>query len=458
MSLKYLGEDRGYRQTYEGERKNFSFGFKSGGEEYQFIPASVLNKGFTIKDYSYYLPQVLRSDFDQTVSQYGSSLSLDNLSNVKDYDKFVEDLKKYGYDDKDGIFVSQKFFDDYILGSAKPAEGPWLHRFSSQEAYDSAGGGNVYYRGIQGLGEINGQRVYVLDATGPKNAQGWIQPSTQFETGYEIRNQWYDPGKSWAKPLSAIGGALIGLGTLGLAGIGPLAASTTGAAALGTGITPGALGITGLTPGAAGATGLLAPAGFTLAPTLGATLGAAAGSQIGSANAIGTQVTPGATDALGTGITPGAAGEGLQVPTAPGLSSMGGGTGLLAPVEGGVVSQLGFVPAGATPVLGDPKSFINDPNVLGNTVFSTDYLAAPGAATTGTGIDLKYALLAASALTGQPQQVPQQRPMGQQGGAAGVDYSGLLGLLQTRAGTANVSPLLRPATLLPQYNSLSLLG
>jgi hypothetical protein len=69
-----------------------------------------------------------------------------------------------------------------------------------------------------------------------------------------------------------------------------------------------------------------------------------------------------------TGLLPGTAGEGLQLPQVPALPSMGGGQGLSVPVSGGTVTEAGFTPTGATPVLGDPNSFINDPNVLGQPV------------------------------------------------------------------------------------------
>ena len=56
---------------------------------------------------------------------------------------------------------------------------------------------------------------------------------------------------------------------------------------------------------------------------------------------------------------------GLQLPTMPSLPSMGGAQGLTAAVPGGTVGELGFTPTGASPVLGDPSSFINNPAVTG---------------------------------------------------------------------------------------------
>jgi hypothetical protein len=61
-------------------------------------------------------------------------------------------------------------------------------------------------------------------------------------------------------------------------------------------------------------------------------------------------------------------GLGLRGPTMPSIPGMGGGQGLTVGVPGGTVGAGGFTPTGAVPVLGDPASFINDPNVLGEPV------------------------------------------------------------------------------------------
>lgn len=59
---------------------------------------------------------------------------------------------------------------------------------------------------------------------------------------------------------------------------------------------------------------------------------------------------------------------GLKFNEAPNLKTMGGGQGLVADVPGGVVSSAGFIPSDASPNLGDPNSFINNPDVLGQPV------------------------------------------------------------------------------------------
>jgi len=61
-------------------------------------------------------------------------------------------------------------------------------------------------------------------------------------------------------------------------------------------------------------------------------------------------------------------GEGLLLPSTPGIPIMGGAEGLTVNVPGGSVGATGFTPSNAVPSLGDPGSFINDPEVLGRDV------------------------------------------------------------------------------------------
>jgi len=71
-------------------------------------------------------------------------------------------------------------------------------------------------------------------------------------------------------------------------------------------------------------------------------------------------------------------GLGLTMPESPALKGMGGGQGLTTEVtdpttgETGTLGQLGLTPEGAAPVLGDPESFINDPEVTGSPILAVD--------------------------------------------------------------------------------------
>jgi hypothetical protein len=68
----------------------------------------------------------------------------------------------------------------------------------------------------------------------------------------------------------------------------------------------------------------------------------------------------------------GGSSDGLRFLGSPSLSSMGGGQGFTVPVDGGVVGSLGFTPTGASPILGDPRSFINNASVLGSPVMGME--------------------------------------------------------------------------------------
>ena len=224
------------------------------------------------------------------------------------------------------------------------------------------------------------------------------------------------------------GSALLssGAGTAGTAAAGTGAAST--GAAAGTGLTAGAGGVTGLTAGTASTgigagaigTGLTAPAGFTLAPGVGASL-AAGGAGLGLLDGAqfpvdGLQATASNVPSTAASFGTTTAAEGLAIPTTPGLSAMGGAQGLTVPVAGGTISQLGLVPTGAVPALGPDgffsTSLVNDPNVLGNAVFSTDSLLLPAAASSGMSLSnaLQAGLLANTIFN--PPKLPQQGLLG----------------------------------------------
>jgi len=223
---------------------------------------------------------------------------------------------------------------------------------------------------------------------------------------------------------AAAGAAEAGTAAAGTAGT----AGTAGAGAAGTGLTAGAGGTTGLTlgttstgiGGGAIGTGLTAPAGFTLAPGVGASL-AAGGAGLGLLEGAqfpveGLQATASTVPSTAAPFATTTAAEGLAIPTTPGLSAMGGAQGLTIPVAGGTISELGLIPTGAVPALGTDgffgPSLVNDPNVLGNAVFSTDSLLLPAAASSGMSLGnaLQAGLLANTIFN--PPKLPQQGPLG----------------------------------------------
>lgn len=426
-----------------------SLDFSIGGKQYTFIPQNLIEKGWVDDGKQKYFANLLVGDNFKLLSNEGQYIDLAGVSN---YD---QKFKDYGISTT-GFLLPKKVSFGYQLTQN-------VRSYSPNE---------LSYNGeITGLGFINDKPVYLTapkgNYGGGKVVQSWIQPPGT--TSYTGRSQ--ETGEFWAQnlikgksPLGAFGDFIndivssdlfkIGSLALGAYGLANLAAAP--AAAAGGGLSASAGGITGLTPGAAGITGITAPAGFTLAPSVGAGLVGAAGASevLGTPSyglldtaqfpTEGIKATPATTGGASapfattpayselTTVVP-AGGGAATVPglSVPGLSSMGGGTGLTVPVTGGTVTEMGFVPTGATPSLGDPASFINNPDYLGSPVISEDYLALTGADMPG-GISIKDALDAAR-LGSQllsPQQQIQGGLLGSGGGVsqpAGVDFSPLYG-------------------------------
>lgn len=276
-----------------------------------------------------------------------------------------------------------------------------------------------------------------------------------------------------------IGGAVLGAAGSAIGGKDPLTGAVLGggAAALGGLLSGGAEAAGGvdysLTGGGAnvGGLGFKIPAGeaagLQLAPSVAseglkisaAQLAPSLGASIVPVNiGLGAQdygllggTTPDQLATIGeTGLLPGTGGEGLQLPQVPALPGMGGGQGLVLPVEGGFVGETGFTPIGATPVLGDPGSFINNPDVLGQPVIQD----IPGSSLPNISLtDALRGMNVANQLMGGGQQTatgfPQQQSSFQ---PTGVDYSGILGLLGQRASVPGIQGLLGPAQI--RYPSL----
>ncbi len=178
------------------------------------------------------------------------------------------------------------------------------------------------------------------------------------------------PG-GWTTVAVVAGGTALATGALGggtAAGVG----AAEGAAAA------GAAG-TGLTAGSAGATGLTA--GTTAAGVGGGALGTGLSTTVAGSGLSGVG---GLTGVLGAGEALAGAGLGLTATGAgaPGLTAMGGGTGLLTGAAGGgTLGATGVTAAGSTGVLGELGSLVNNPSVLGQGIIGVD---AAGNAITGT--------------------------------------------------------------------------
>ena len=413
------------------------------GKTFTFIPQNILENGWVKDGKQHFFGNVLLDDNIQQLAEKGE---LVNLAGLEGYEKIAQKngISTTGY----LVPITDKRFTEKITEQNI--------RFYDPEEEKNNGQ-------IQGLRFINEKPVYLTAPKGSFNnyqvTQSWIQPpGTVDYTGQspdtegEFWVNYYIPPKKKGGLLGFVNDIVssdlfkigsLALGAYGLYNLATAPAAAPGAAgAAGTGLTPGAAGVTGLTSGAAGVTGLTVPAGFTLAPGVGATVGGLAGATDG----FGLLDTTDFSRIGETGLIPGSSGEGIQVVTPPGggaatipgleapsLSAMGGAQGITVPIQGGgVVSEMGFVPPGATPSLGDPASFINNPDYLGSPVISEDYLALTGADMPG-GISTKDALDLAR--RGAQLLSPQQQMM-QQGGLLGgggvnqpmgVDFSPLYG-------------------------------
>ena len=383
--------------------------FKIGGQQYVFIPQNIAEKGIISGDKQRYLGNLL---VDDNLKALGTEGVYVDLAGVNNYDT---DFEKKGWSTT-GFLVPAKVASDRKL-------------LTSVRSYDIGKdlGRGMKMGKIQGMSLINDKPVYVTDPMG-KAQSTWIQPpgteAYDGTPGYVGANQGrYTYTES---PFGFIGEIVSGIGQavgsvpflpeiIGFATGQPmLAAALRGAAGGAAGMNPLEAGLRAGLSAAAVSSALPGPtAGVDYSLTAGGADVGGLGFQVPAGEAAGLQLAPdvvseglklsaaqlapglgasivpvnlglGAQDysLLGgttpeqlatigeTGLTPGA-GEGLQLPQVPALPGMGGGQGLSVPVAGGTVTEAGFTPSGATPPLGDPGSFINDPNVLGQPVIET---------------------------------------------------------------------------------------
>jgi hypothetical protein len=430
----------------DGTKADFAFGMNLYGQDFAFVPESVLNKGFISGEKQYYLPAVLDPGFQEKIAPYSKTFSIDNVSEFGGKE-FVKQYEKSGFADTQGYLVPENLVYDLS---------------KKVSFYDVNKGNDGFVFGpITGIGTNEaGVRYYNVAASGRPNPSAFIAPDG------ELQGHWYDPGKKWYETtLGKIGIALIVAGTAGLAaGAAPAAAGGSaaggaaggaaagGTAAAGTGAAAGGIvgtpGVSTIFPVAAP----VAPTVSTIAPiaTAGAGMSAGAASGAGAAAPIST-------------ATPVPAGElaypGVEV--APSFTPAP--DSLQAALPGMGVETA----ASAAPYTAAPGSFqaalpafgvASSPSLAGNLTATSSGISATDA--------LRLANQARGLLgAGQNPIVPQQQGLPQGGGQAqGVDYSGLLSLLQLQAGTPGVSSLTRPAQLRQMYQTtllpdvLSLLG
>ena len=225
--------------------------------------------------------------------------------------------------------------------------------------------------------------------------------------------------------------------------------------------------------------GALAAAGYGLYSLASGAAAAGAAGGAGGAGAAGIVGTPGVSTIYpvatwGGTVTPIAAATAAGATAIP-VSGWGGSVSPIAPI-----SAAEAVPAGSlaypgievgptfTPAPGSFQAALPEFGVQ-TAASAAPFTAVPGSfqaavpsllgeESAGLGLNVTDALKQANNLLGgQPQQQPQQTAMPQPMGGMqrqGVDYSGLLNLLSIQANRPQVSSLLAPAQLMPQYSLL----
>ena len=412
---------------YDLPYKATNLSLNINGQNYTFHPKNVLEKGFVADGKQFYNASVLKN-LDQIYEQ-GQAV---NLKDVGWYDEF---LKKNDLS-TEGILLPAGELNFMVGGGGG---------YKVQKIGNPTSDGRVLLNEITGIGKVGDQYVYTTDVTkvDATDASGYYDQSGMGQA-------------QWTKEK----GGLLGSVSRAVAKV-PFLPEIAGLATSATGAGPYVYAtLKGLQGGATGQdplkVGLKAGATILAADLASGLLkGTPAGAEVGTGAydaGIGLDVmnpptvppvdysllgganlpTPAPGMGGGTGIIEGSSGMGLQQPTMPNLGGMGGGQGLTVPVAGGTVGQLGFTPSGATPSIGSPKSFINDPNVLGTDVI------AQGTPSTISLSDATRALRMASNVNNllNPPSAGGGGDVDQGGGQptmTGVDYSGLYNLLAQRA-------------------------
>ena len=403
-----------------GKNSNpYSFIFTTGGDKYRFIPEDVIQRGFVDPDKTrqFYLTNALNKDSLKSLYEKGEAVDLTGgLTESK-----ANQLSGFGYSTK-GVLLPESDFQSLGFNKVRSYEPGIIDRGAGVGFITGLGQdkqGNLMYGGEQ-LGRS--QYAYI-DQEGRKAGY------EKSKWGGFLGDMFYDVGKTIA--------GVPGLPeVLGLATGNPYVYAST----------------KGLAAGASGEDPL--EAGLKIGATIGITQ---ALSGAGEAGAQPTSVggTPGVSEVYQV-APPG----GTSAPLPP--QSVGAPIFSATPVPAGELAfparevAPNFTPApgsfqSALPGLGVETAVSAAPftAAAGSFQAALPSLLAPAAAV-GSSIGLTDALrgmnLANQLMAGQqqPMGMPQQQAPFQ---PAGVDYSGILGLLGRQASIPNISSLLGPAQI-----------
>lgn len=436
---------------------------------YTFYPSDIIEKGFVLDDKQYFNPNFLKY-FDD-IKEYGEFI---DLAGIEEHEKLLKDNNL----STKGVLVPSEITGERNLSTVDPF-GRTLWRV--QPLNNVEANGRMAWNDIKGIGKVGDKYVYITNTT---NLGKTEQSSGYYDETGSGGGQWKEKDKGgflgklargFTEAIAAVPflpeivgiatanpyvyGSLKGAQTAGqggdvgdvlktglLATGGALAAQQLVSAFPGSEAAVGAdVASVGGTPGVSEVfpvsnipppTVTPIPPNVVLPPVdlLGTVTFPQQGFQVPPINSAEVALIP-----QGTTLP----GQGLLAPTLPAVGAMGGAQGLSVGVPSGTITQAGLTPTGAVPVLGDPASFINNPEVLGQPVI------APETSTISLQQALRGARLASQLMNPPEQPGMPGMPMDQGGGmrAQGVDYSGLLSLMQGRVGIPNIGNLLAPAQI-----------
>ena len=461
-----------------GKNSNpYSFIFTTGGDKYRFIPEDVIQRGFVDPDKTrqFYLTNALNKDSLKSLYEKGEAVDLTGgLTESK-----ANQLSGFGYSTK-GVLLPESDFQSLGFNKVRSYEPGIIDRGAGVGFITGLGQdkqGNLMYGGEQ-LGRS--QYAYI-DQEGRKAGY------EKSKWGGFLGDMFYDVGKTFAGVPGlpevlglATGNPYVYASTKGLAagasGEDPLEAGLKIGATIGVTQALSGAGKAGAQPTSVGGTPgvsevyAVAPPGGTSAPL--------------PPQSFGTGISGAGLTSAEMAALKGSAGYGETVQSLlnQDLAFVGADAAQLYNTTGSVAAtQQNLLAAGIDPTMaaeasnlaalgGTGTSIASSLGTAfpGETVFTSEGLLSSGATldpiakeiagistTGGSSIGITDALrgmnLANQLMAGQqqPMGMPQQQAPFQ---PAGVDYSGILGLLGRQASVPNISSLLGPAQI--RYPSL----
>ena len=166
------------RHNVEDFNTNTTYGYQFSTDKgvYIFVPDAVVTKGVVDKEKNkqHYSPTLLNREFLGSLYSTGAPVDLKDTKDFKDSGLFFNRLKEMGYGTSGVIMPWDTFLTSFV------GQGDWKN-------YDlGSKTGSVSVGAIKGIGEKDGQLVYVPEASGARDATAYITggPETQIKTDW----------------------------------------------------------------------------------------------------------------------------------------------------------------------------------------------------------------------------------------------------------------------------------